>query len=128
MGTFVASTTSPVGIGGFQGTEDEAKSTSGGGSGPDQVSEEINALICTADAVIPAPDFSKKDTYEDHEAIEILANWQQSRRMIDDARKARGFPPAKVQKFDLRDIKAKIKCFFFKNKGYMKRDLSLIHI
>ena len=66
--------------------------------GQKDVLTEVDALITDEDGVIPPPDFGKKEILEEKEVGEILINWSNQRQMIDQKRKERGFPPAKVQK------------------------------
>ena len=89
-----------------------------GGSPPD----EVGAYLAATEYVIPPTDFSKKPEWTDQEVVEVLVAWKQQRDMIQDARKKRGFPPAKVAKFSLDDVRKKTRCFYWKQVGHFKKD------
>jgi hypothetical protein len=77
--------------------------------------------VTMIDAVIPAPNFECNAVWDEKDVLECLVAWKARREKIQKARNARGYPPAKFQKFSLDNAFARTRCVGCKEKGHINK-------
>ena len=77
--------------------------------------------VTMVDAVIPAPNFECNAVWDEKDVLECLIAWKDRRENIQKARNARGYPPAKFQKFSLDNAFARTRCVGCKEKGHINK-------